>query len=326
MARIRSDVFHVSEEEARRTLSSCLRGWLPDQSWSNVRQLVAARRVLIDGNLCVDPNRRMATGQVVKLVDRPEPKAPAESDVRVVFWDADVVVVHKPAGVTSVRHVSERSRTMRRRQFQATLEDFVNSILRKLDPRKRGARVRPVHRLDRDTSGLMVFARTVAAERSLGAQFKAHSTDRRYLAIAEGDVQDGCLRRRLVRDRGDGRRGTTSDEQAGKSAATHVRVKERLGEYALVECRLETGRTHQIRIHLSDRGWPLCGEKVYRQPLHGPPRVDRSGAPRLALHAALLGFEHPRTGERLRFESAPPRDMAGLLRKLRKQAKRNSTE
>src|SRR5207302_2459678 len=118
------------------------------------------------------------------------------------------------------------------------------------------------------------------------------------------------------RDRGDGRRGSTTKPEQGKRAVTHVRVLQNLGEYTLVECRLETGRTHQVRIHLGEAGTPLCGERVYDRPLHGKPAPDGSGARRLALHAATLGFDHPATGQRVRWESPLPKDMADLVERL----------
>jgi 23S rRNA pseudouridine1911/1915/1917 synthase len=178
--------------------------------------------------------------------------------------------------------------------------------------------VRAVHRLDRDTSGLLVFARSVTAERHLMQQFRRHTTHRRYLAVVRGNVAAQTISTRLVRDRGDGRRGSTRLPEVGKVAVTHVRPVERLGPYTLLECRLETGRTHQIRIHLSERGYPLCGEKVYDQPLFGEATPDESGAPRLALHAAELGFEHPVTGEPMRFEMPLPDDLLAFLEALRK--------
>jgi 23S rRNA pseudouridine1911/1915/1917 synthase len=178
-----------------------------------------------------------------------------------------------------------------------------------------------VHRLDRDTSGLLVFARSVAAERQLAQQFRKHATHRRYLAIARGNVAAQTISTNLVRDRGDGRRGSTKLPDVGKQAVTHVKPIERIGDYTLVECRLETGRTHQIRIHLAERGHPLCGEKVYHQPLFGEPMPDTSGAPRLALHAAELGFEHPVTGERLRFQMPLPTDLREWLGRLRREAR-----
>ena len=182
-------------------------------------------------------------------------------------------------------------------------------------------RVRPVHRLDRETSGLMVFARTAAAEKHLGQQFRAHSIQRRYVAVVQGVVESQTIESRLVRDRGDGRRGSTSLPNAGKRAVTHVRPIERLGDYTLIECRLETGRTHQIRIHLAENGHPLCGEKVYGQPLFRPRRADTSGAPRLALCAVELGFVHPVTGEAMQFEMELSPDLAEFVERLRRAAR-----
>src|SRR6202040_38118 len=126
-----------------------------------------------------------------------------------------------------------------------------------------GPRLRVVHRLDQETSGLVVFARTVPAERLLGMQFHAHTVTRRYLAVVPGRLDAGTVRSFLVRDRGDGRRGSTQSDADGKEAITHFEVAERLPGYTLLSCRLETGRTHQIRIHLAELGHPVCGEKVY---------------------------------------------------------------
>jgi 23S rRNA pseudouridine1911/1915/1917 synthase len=179
--------------------------------------------------------------------------------------------------------------------------------------------VRPVHRLDKDTSGLVVFALTPEAERHLGRQFRAHTIERRYLAVVRGRAQSGRIESYLVRDRGDGRRGSSPDPAAGKRAVTNVRVVEELGDYTLVECRLETGRTHQVRIHLGEQGTPLCGERVYDRPIHGAPLPDRSRAPRLALHAATLGFDHPATGRRMTWTSPLPKDLAALVARLRRR-------
>jgi 23S rRNA pseudouridine1911/1915/1917 synthase len=178
-----------------------------------------------------------------------------------------------------------------------------------------------VHRLDRDTSGLMIFARTVQAEKHLGQQFRVHSIKRRYLAVVRGRVDAQTIESHLVRDRGDGRRGSTNLPNVGKRAVTHVRPIERLGDYTLIECKLETGRTHQIRIHLAEAGHPLCGDKVYGQPLFRAGQPDTSGASRLALAAVELGFVHPVTGETMSFETAPRSEMAEFIVRLRKSAK-----
>jgi 23S rRNA pseudouridine1911/1915/1917 synthase len=205
-----------------------------------------------------------------------------------------------------------------RRFLPPTLADLLPGLLARGGP---PAPVRAVHRLDKETSGLVVFARTPEAESALGKQFRAHAVERSYLAVVRGRACEGRIESRLVRNRGDGRRGSTTEAGGGQHAVTHVRLVEALGEYSLVECRLETGRTHQVRIHLGEAGTPLCGERVYDRPPHGRPLPDASGFPRVALHAAVLGFEHPATGERLLWRSPLPQDMADLVRRLRRQAR-----
>ncbi|MBM3999104.1 MAG: RluA family pseudouridine synthase [Planctomycetes bacterium] len=315
-------VFHVQSDQVRHTVAAGLRRWLDGTSWSQIRQLVKSRRVLLNGNVCTDETRRLGPNDVVKVLDQAAPREAGESDVRIEFFDDHVCVAVKPAGINTNRHDDER--TARRPQHQPSLAEILPRVLRKVDPRCRAERgfppVFPVHRLDRETAGLIVFARTRKAERHLGWQFRQHSVHRRYLAIVPGKLEERTIESILVRDRGDGRRGNAAPGEAphhGRRAVTHVRPIETIGEYTVVECRLETGRTHQIRIHLSELGHPLCGERVYDRPLYGRPRRDTSGAPRLCLHAAELGFEHPSTGEFLRFTCPWPRDLAGFLDRLR---------
>jgi 23S rRNA pseudouridine1911/1915/1917 synthase len=157
----------------------------------------------------------------------------------------------------------------------------------------------------------------VAAEVGLGKQFKAHTVVRRYLAVIPGYVRNQRIATRLVRDRGDGRRGSTQLPGVGKEAVTHVEVVERLKGYSLIACRLETGRTHQIRIHLAELGHPICGETVYQRRPGEPPSPDASGAPRLALHAAELGFVHPVAGESLHWTMPLPPDLQKFVERLR---------
>lgn len=232
------------------------------------------------------------------------------------FADRHIVVVDKPAGLTTMRHADEAA------QFGKRAQRYLPPTLAELLPGLLGdsARVRAVHRLDKDTSGLVVFARTVEAERNLGGQFRAHDIERRYLGLVRGHAQDARIESYLVADRGDGRRGSVAKPGRGKKAVTHVKVLESVGDYTLVECRLETGRTHQVRIHLGEAGTPLCGERVYDRPLHGRPLPDGSRAIRIALHAASLGFKHPATGKRVRWESRLPEDIQMIVERL--QAKR----
>src|SRR5262249_60879395 len=143
-------------------------------------------------------------------------------------------------------------------------------------------------------------------EAGLGRQFRHHTVVRRYLAIVPGRVRPQRVATNLVRDRGDGRRGSTTLANVGKEAVTHVEVEEFLPGYTVLSCRLETGRTHQIRIHLAEIGHPVCGEKVYKRRLGQPPAPDPSGAPRLALHATELGFAHPVPAEPLHWSMPLP--------------------
>jgi 23S rRNA pseudouridine1911/1915/1917 synthase len=286
--------------------------------------------VLVHGNICTDVARRLKDGEVVKVLEVAAPPQPAADDVRVVHVDDDVVVVDKPTGLTTTRHHEEMSWPAKRRQIQPTLEELVPEAIgrylatrfgavagRAAPKRRRVPPVLAVHRIDRETSGLVVFTRNVPASRILAEQFRLHTTHRRYLAIVVGRVKARTITSQLVRDRGDGRRGSGPGDD-GKEAITHVAPVEHFGDdYSLVECRLETGRTHQIRIHMAEAGHAVCGERVYATPRRGR-AADESGATRVMLHAAELGFVHPVTGDDLRFASPLPADMRKLLAALRK--------
>lgn len=217
-----------------------------------------------------------------------------------------------------MRHAYEAAEFGARAQryLPPTLADLLPALLEHGRQGKQTA-VRAVHRLDKETSGLVVFARTQEAERNLGKQFRGHTIERRYLAVVRGKAKPGRIESNLIADRGDDRRGSSAVPRQGKRAVTHVRVVEELGEYTLVECRLETGRTHQVRIHLGESSTPICGERVYDRPLHGKPLPDRSRAPRLALHAARLGLKHPATGKWMAWDSPLPKDLKSWLARLR---------
>lgn len=231
----------------------------------------------------------------------------------------------KPSGLTTMRHPEEAAEFGRGRHFlPKTLADLLPDLLARQRSPRRGSpapprrdSVYPVHRIDKETSGLVVFALTPEAERHLGNQFRKHSIERRYLALVRGQARTERIESNLVRDRGDARRGTGQGK--GQHAVTHVRVVEELGDFTLVECRLETGRTHQVRIHLGERGTPLCGDHIYDRPIHGKPLPDSSGAQRIMLHAAHLAFDHPANGKRMKFDAELPEDMHKLLQRLQKQ-------
>jgi 23S rRNA pseudouridine1911/1915/1917 synthase len=312
-----SETFTITGELAGATLAAVLRKRLPQHSWSSVHKLIASRRVRVGGDLCLDGARRLKEGDCVELLAQPARRPPRHDDIVIRHVDEHLVVVEKPAGIATVRHPAERDWPARRRALAPTLDDLVLLQLskgkRSPGPRRR---LRIVQRLDKETSGLVVFARSALAERVLGRQFREHTVVRRYLALVPGYLAPQRIASRLVRDRGDGRRGSTTLPAVGKEAITHVEVVERLAGYTLLSCRLETGRTHQIRIHLAELGHPVCGDKVYQRPLGERPLPDVSGAPRLALHAAELGFRHPVTNEPTHWSMAMPADMQDLLKRL----------
>jgi 23S rRNA pseudouridine1911/1915/1917 synthase len=285
--------------------------------------------VQIDGALCLDPARRLKEGEVLECLAKPTPvhRGATVEGLVVRHFDDDVVVVEKASGINTVRHPAERNWDDRRRLLAPTLEDVTQRAIaeRLARPKHTLPRLRIVHRLDKETSGLVVFARSVAAERGLGKQFHAHSVLRRYIAVVPGCVKPQTFRSWLVRDRGDGRRGSGAESQ-GKLATTHVEVLERLPQHTVLGCQLETGRTHQIRIHLAEAGHPVCGEKVYQRPPGGEPIPDESDAPRLALHATELGFNHPITGKHLQWKMELPLDLQGFMQRLRKCAHEKSSE
>ncbi len=319
--------FTVSRSEAGANIVDWLRGRL-HLSRPAVLKLLQERKVRLAGAPCSSPAWRLRAGQRVEVqLAAPRanplhsPRLPDRPAVVIRHLDSDLVVVDKPAGLTTMRHADEAAEfgARARRYLPGTLQDLLPNLIAQQTGGP-GGPVRAVHRIDKETSGLVVFARNAAAERHLGQQFRAHGTERLYLAIVRGQARSGRIESWLVRDRGDGRRGSSPTPGAGHHAVTHVRVVEELGDFTLVECRLETGRTHQVRIHLGEAGTPLCGERVYDRPLHGRPVADRSGLSRVALHAVTLGLEHPSTGRMVRWTSPLPADMDDLLRRLRRQS------
>ena len=287
-------------------------------AWSRARKLCEEGRVRIDGAPVLDPATRVEPGSAVAIDEQgPRRRAGPLASEAIVFHDRDLVVIDKPAGLLSVADEAGQ---------RDTAMDHARTALRRL-----GAGDEPlgvVHRLDRDTSGLMVFARSALAKRVLAAAFRAHDVERVYLAIAHGDLRAADIESHLVLDRGDGLRGShgvfrrtsAPPPREARPATTHVRPLEALRGATLVECRLETGRQHQIRIHLAEQGHPLVGETVYIRD-HAGPRID---APRAMLHARTLGFAHPRSGAPLAWTREPPPDFAAVLEGLRTTSARRS--
>ena len=313
--------YKVSLENEGATLATIVRNLKPDLSWSRIKKLIAQGHIKISKDVCLDPARRVRAAEEVELLVKPDGKALDKQEIVIRHLDEHLVVVEKPPGVNSVGHPAERTWKESRKSLSPTLEDLVTkqiAFLSKKDVKSKSARLRVVQRLDKETSGLLVFARTADAERGLGMQFFNHSVERKYLALIPGTIAPQSIESILVRDRGDGRRGSAPFSQPGKKAVTHVHLVEKFQAFTLVGCQLETGRTHQIRIHLAEKGSPVCGEKVYRTTANGTILPDGSGFPRLALHAAELGFIHPISGEPMHWNMALPEDFSKLLQHLRK--------
>lgn len=278
-------------------------------SWGKARAWIERGKVRVGGEVVREATARVAAGTELAMDERaPRKGARAAAAVEVVHADAHVVVVSKPPGVSTV-------------PYDETDVDTLEARVRAWLESKGGARGRGrpalgiVHRLDKETSGLVVFTRSWLAKQALASQFRHHTVHRRYLAIAHGDVRPRTVRSFLMEDRGDGLRGSArgTPPSSAREAITHVERVEALAGATLVGCRLETGRTHQIRIHLSEGGHPIVGERVYVRGYAGP-LIE---APRLMLHAAELGFLHPSTQREMRWELPMPDDMRAVLERLR---------
>jgi len=305
-------------------------------SRSKLVKLIEAGRVSQNGQPVSDPSSKVSEGDAY-AVDLPEPEPmhaqPEDIALDIVHEDADVIVVNKPAGMVVHPAPGSRSGTL----VNALLHHFGSDLSAV------GGALRPgiVHRIDKDTSGLLVIAKSDQAHQRLAAQFEAHTAERSYFALCFGVPDTGDPRLRGVRGvgvepgktititTGLDRHKTDRQRQAvlfggGRHAVTRVVVKQAFaGQAALVECRLETGRTHQIRVHMAHIGHGLIGDPVYggkrrlSAKVLGVDAVEAVSAfPRQALHAATLGFRHPVSGQELRFEAPMPDDMANLTTKL----------
>jgi len=285
-------VFKVGEQDAGRRLDQVLAARVPGLSRRQARLLLDIGGVFVDGRRVKVAGRLSRKGEEVAAVlggalaratQRPGRDARSEDERKlppyaIVFEDDDMVVVDKPSGLlTAPTPESDRN-------------NLADSLARRVTP---PAMIYVVHRIDLETSGLVVFAKTADANRELSKRFRDHDFERAYLAVVAGHFPDDVR----VIDRPVG----------GRRAVTHVEIRERLGGGAtLVACRLETGRTHQIRIHMAEVGTPVIGDARYGRPWSPAP-------PRMALHATLLGLTHPRTGGALSFESPMPPDLAAWL-------------
>lgn len=273
-------------------------------SWQQARRLVTTGKISINGETVRNPTARVRSGDVIIFDPRARNDLIAPIPcVSTLFVNSQIVVVNKPPGISTVPYDKDE---------RGTLVDRVRQIIRSAEP-NRQTTLYTIHRIDKQASGIVVFARTHSALLLLKQMFRRHDIERCYLALVYGHPANQVLCSRLVANRGDGRRGSTSNPRLGRHATTHVRSLERFESTALVQCRLETGRTHQIRIQLAEAGFPLLGEKVYRHASSKDIPV-----PRLMLHATYLCFRHPLTALPLEYRSDAPKDMTTIIERLRK--------
>ena len=311
----------VAEPAARgQRLDRFLADAIGTLSRSRIKALIEQGRLRRDGAVLCEPAEPVRPGDSFVLeLPPPVPATPQPQVIpfTILFEDADLIVLDKPAGLVVHPAPGNEDGTLVNALLAHCGEQFTGIG----DERRPGI----VHRLDKDTTGVMVVAKTQAATAALTAAFAARDLDRAYLALAWGVPSPvaGDIEGAIGRDRRDRKRMAVVD-RGGRAALTRYRtLRSWQAAIALLECRLATGRTHQIRVHLASRGHPVVGDPVY---LRRVPAVARAlpelvrlrllDFPRQALHASLLGFAHPRTGEILSFTAAPPDDMAALIATL----------
>lgn len=293
----------ISEEQAGDRIDKVVSTLDPEWSRSQVQQWIKEGNVLVNGAQ-VKTNYKCSLDDKLEIVI-PEPEIldviPEEMDLEIYYEDHDVLVVNKPKGM--VVHPAPGHMT-------GTLVNGLMAHCKDLSGINGVLRPGIVHRIDKDTSGLLMVAKNDMAHESLVNQLVAKSVTRKYKALVHGNIphDHGTIDAPLGRDSKDRQSMTVVDN--GKNAVTHFNVLERFQDFTLVECQLETGRTHQIRVHMKYIGYPLAGD-----PKYGPKKtLDLGGQ---ALHAGLLGFDHPRTGEYLEFEAPMPEYFTELLNQLR---------
>ena len=299
-------LFEIQESQQMR-LDKYLAEQFPEQTRSYLQKLIKDGEVLVNGK-CVKTGFQLSKDDEVS-VNIPEPKEldvePQEMDLDIVYEDEDVILINKPKGM--VVHPAPGH----------TTDTLVNGLLYHCKDNLSGingvARPGLVHRIDRDTTGILIVCKNDMSHNSIAAQLKEHSITRRYRALVHGNVKldQGTVEGPIGRHPVD-RKKMAINERNGKPAVTHYTVLERFGNYTLIECVLETGRTHQIRVHMTSIGHPLVGDEVY-----GPAKCPFKGLQGQCLHAMVLGFVHPRTGEYMEFSAELPEYFVTLLKKLR---------
>jgi 23S rRNA pseudouridine1911/1915/1917 synthase len=306
---------HELQALKRERLDRLIARSIPEMSRSRAKALIEAGHVRVNAVVRVSASTKLQAGQSIHVVVPPLEQLsliPEDLNLDIVFEDDDLLVVNKRAGMVVHPSKGHDSGTL------------VHGLLHCItDLSGIGGTERPgiVHRLDKGTSGVMVVAKSDVAHQGLKDQFFDHSITREYWALVLGtpDLNAGQVEGWLGRKENDRMRFATVAEGEGRWARTHWKVVQRLHRSSLLACRLETGRTHQVRVHMASKNWPLLGDPMYRNRQTMPPTIQRllQDVDHQLLHARLLAFDHPRTGERLSFECPVPADFQQVLEGLR---------
>ena len=300
--------FEVLSEDADSRIDRYLAQQMPDQSRSFLQKLIREEQITVNGRPVKANYRLQPEDQVLVIV--PDPQLPdilpENIPLDILYEDSDVLVINKPKGMVVHPAAGHYTNTV------------VNAVMYHCQGNLSGINgvMRPgiVHRIDRDTTGAIVICKNDQAHQSLAQQLKEHSITRSYRAIVWNNLKEdeGTVDRPIGRHPVD-RKKMAVNEKNGKTAVTHYRVLERFGRFTYIECRLETGRTHQIRVHMASIGHPLLGDEVYGPSGKQPFRLQGQ-----CLHAMTLGFLHPSTGEYVEFEAPLPEYFTQLLKNFRK--------
>ena len=297
----------AEEEEAGKRIDKFLADFMPNMSRSYLQKLFGTENILLEGKK-VKPGYKMTGGERIRLLipEAVEPKIePEEIPLDILYEDDDVIVINKPKGMVVHPAAGHYSKTL------------VNALLFHCRGGLSGINgvLRPgiVHRIDMDTTGVLIACKNDAAHSCIAQQLKEHSVTRRYYAVVYGNLKEeqGTVNAPIGRHPTE-RKKMAVNWKNGKEAVTHYRVLERMGGYTWIECRLETGRTHQIRVHMASLGHPLVGDTVY-----GPAKCPFSFLHGQALHAYILGFVHPSTREYMEFTAPLPQYFQKLLEAAR---------
>ena len=301
----------VPESLAGKRLDKILAVLFPDYSRSRLQEWVKSGCVIVDDEINISIKSKLVGGEQIKITTELQEQENFEAEdicLDIIYEDEDIAVINKPVGMVVHPAAGNWSGTM------------LNGLLYRYPDSATVPRAGIVHRLDKDTSGLLVVAKNIETHKNLIEQLQERTVSREYLALVNGYVTaGGTIDKNIGRHRHDRKKMAVVFDDEGKEAITHYRIEERLGDYTLIRAKLETGRTHQIRVHMTHINHPLAGDQVYGGRLKLPAGISEDTKKALrefkrqALHAWKLGLDHPRTGEYMEWQTELPEDMEKLL-------------